>query len=314
MLAGCGAPETAPSAPPAASTMPAGGAGADLSPTVTAPDGVTIHYDDQGEGELTLLFVHGWSCDRSYWNAQRDYFAQRYRVVTVDLAGHGESTDNRDEFTMEAFGADVAAVADALGLQEIVLVGHSMGGSVVLAAANQLGARVKAVVAVDTLRDITARPSKEQLEQNITQPDEEFAADIRGFVAGMFVEQSDPKLRDWVIEDMVAAPIRVARGAGYGMGIFDAEAAIKTLQAPLVLINSDYRPTQARADRGGHRPGRVHRDDRRWPLPDDGGSRDLQSPPRGSPSRPVCPSRRHDGPACGESSAMLSQRWRPVRG
>ena len=54
-------------------------------------DGVDIHYEVYGKGEPTLVFIHGWSCDRSYWRAQVEYFAKQYQVITIDLAGHGES-------------------------------------------------------------------------------------------------------------------------------------------------------------------------------------------------------------------------------
>ena len=54
-----------------------------------SPDGVRIAYDVTGEGEPTLVFVHGWCCDRSYWQPQVEYLSQQYRVVAIDLAGHG---------------------------------------------------------------------------------------------------------------------------------------------------------------------------------------------------------------------------------
>ena len=56
-------------------------------------DGVDIHYEVHGEGEPALVFIHGWSCDRSYWRAQVEYFAKQYQVITIDLAGHGARPD-----------------------------------------------------------------------------------------------------------------------------------------------------------------------------------------------------------------------------
>jgi len=66
-------------------------------------DGVSIAYEVRGEGEPALVFVHGWCCDRSYWDAQLPYFAQKYKVVAIDLTGHGESGLDRKEWTMGAF-------------------------------------------------------------------------------------------------------------------------------------------------------------------------------------------------------------------
>ncbi len=215
--------------------------------TVTAPDGVRIHYDDQGAGNISVVFVHGWSCDRSYWDAQWDHFAAKYRVVRVDLAGHGESGDGRDDFTMSAFGADVAAVAQALDLRNIVLVGHSMGGPVILEAAGLLKDRLAAVVGVDTLRSVGNPATAQQLEARMARLDVDFVGDVRGIVTGMFVEQSDPKLRDHVVSDMSSAPPRVAKSAMVGLSSYESVPAIAALEVPFVLINSDYRPTDQAA-------------------------------------------------------------------
>ena len=91
-----------------------------------SPDGVPIYYETQGTGQPALVFVHGWSCDRSYWERQVGHFAHQYQVVAIDLAGHGESGLNRQAWTMPAFGEDVVVVVEKLGLEQVVLIGHSM--------------------------------------------------------------------------------------------------------------------------------------------------------------------------------------------
>ena len=87
----------------------------------------------RGRGAPALVFIHGWSCDRTYWRGQVDAFSQTFRVVAVDLADHGESGTGRQVWTIGAFGEDVAACVSKLGLQRIILIGHSMGGDVILA-------------------------------------------------------------------------------------------------------------------------------------------------------------------------------------
>ena len=98
-----------------------------------AKDGVQIHYESGGNGSPALVFIHGWNCDRSYWSAQLPVFATTNHMVAIDLAGHGDSEVNRENWAMTIFGADVAAVAHALQLEDIVLVGHSMGGQIAAA-------------------------------------------------------------------------------------------------------------------------------------------------------------------------------------
>jgi sigma-B regulation protein RsbQ len=70
------------------------------SPVVISTDGIPSHYNVQGTGALALVFAHGWGCDRYYWDGHRGYFAPRYRVVTIDLAGHGASGPDRTHWTV----------------------------------------------------------------------------------------------------------------------------------------------------------------------------------------------------------------------
>jgi len=111
-----------------------------------APDGVTISYEVRGVRDPALVLVHGWANTRAIWGVHPETLSRRHRVVALDLAGHGASGADRSEWTMEAFGEDVVAVVDELGLESTVLVGFSMGGAVVLEAAERLGDRVLGVV------------------------------------------------------------------------------------------------------------------------------------------------------------------------
>lgn len=216
---------------------------ADAPHTVLSSDGVSIRYDDVGAGETALVFVHGWSCDRSYWSEQVDYFARSHRVVNVDLAGHGDSGLGRADWTMQAFGEDISAVVNALDLRNIVLVGHSMGGKVVVEAAGQLGDRVIGVVGVDSFHNGGRKTPREQQEEVFEQLAEDQAGFIASFVARTFVEQSDPAIKEWVKADMAAAPYASAVGARKASGSYDAALAVASLDVPFVLINSDFLPT-----------------------------------------------------------------------
>lgn len=106
-------------------------------------------FEAAGSGSPAIVFVHGWSCNRTYWRSQVATFAETNRVVAVDLAGHGESGAGRPDWTMRAFGDDVAAIMDAEELRDAVLVGHSMGGDVIVEAALAVPDRVRALVWVD---------------------------------------------------------------------------------------------------------------------------------------------------------------------
>jgi pimeloyl-ACP methyl ester carboxylesterase len=184
---------------------------------VVSADGVPVRYAVYGGGLPAIVFVHGWSCDRRYWLGQVGHFADRFTVVTVDLAGHGESGAGRRSWTMPAFGEDVAAVVTGLDLPQLVLVGHSMGGDVVIEAARRLRPRVRGLVWVDVYRRLDeSRSDAETAEETATfmAPFRaDFSAATRAFVRRIAGADTDPDLVEWIAEDMAAAPPQLALDA-----------------------------------------------------------------------------------------------------
>lgn len=236
-VAGC---QAAPAQRVAAAAMPQSAPAAGV---VRSLDGVPIHYEDQGNGPLTLVFVHGWSCDRGYWSAQRDYFAETHRVVAIDLAGHGDSGLAREEWTMAAFANDVAAVVSTLGLESVVLVGHSMGGKVVVEAAAQLKDRVVAIVGADTFHNGGRKTPAARGRQVLAELEADYPRAMVRLTDRMFIPESDATLRGFIQKDMASAPAAAAIGSRRASGGYDATAAIARLSVPLILISSDFLPT-----------------------------------------------------------------------
>lgn len=213
----------------------------------TAPDGVPIHYDVAGGGPTAIVLVHGWSCDRTYWSAQVPVLAEAYTVVTVDLAGHGDSGTGRDVWSMARFGGDVVAVVRALNLDRVVLVGHSMGGPVTVEAARHLGDRVLGIVGVDTFHDMAFRPSREWTAETLTPLNQDFRATMQSYVRSFFVPTSDPDLVDRIVQDMAAGPEHVIRNAAeeyYRWWREESDATFAALRAPLFLINAQSPATR----------------------------------------------------------------------
>lgn len=208
-------------------------------------DGIPIAYEAKGTGAPALVFVHGWSCDRRYWRGQVGHFAARRHVVAIDLAGHGESGMGRSAWTMAAFGDDVIAEVNRLELGELVLIGHSMGGDVIVEAALHLTDRVIGLVWVDTYTDLDQPLDLDEIERFAAPFREDFASTTRDFVRRMFLHNSDPGLVEWVAADMSAAPPDIAIDA-LARAIGNVRAIpglLERLSAPLVAINPDHRPT-----------------------------------------------------------------------
>jgi len=227
-----------------------GGALTLLAGSVKAPDGVEIHYEAAGNGEPAIVFVHGWACNKSYWREQAAHFARSRRIVALDLAGHGESGRGRQRFSVEAFGADVKAVVDALGLRRVVLVGHSMGGPVTLEAARLMPERVVALVPIDTLERVGEPASPEEKRAFLGPLRADFRAGTQRFVRDyMFTPRSEPELVERVAQEMAAAPPAVALSALESLLDYDEAKGLEAVKAPLRLINADLWPTDLAAAR-----------------------------------------------------------------
>ena len=219
--------------------------------TAISADGVSIAYEVRGKGEPVIVFIHGWCCDRTYWKAQLPYFAQKYKVVTIDLAGHGESGLDRKEWTMGAFGEDVVAVVNKLNLDQVVLVGHSMGGFVILEAARRIPQLVIGLAGVDTLQNFEDKVTQEQIDEMLTPLRSNFVEFSRNFVPSMFAPTSDSALVEKITNDISSAPPIVGIGALEGYIDFQNNEIIRVLQevqAPITCINSDKYPTNVEAN------------------------------------------------------------------
>jgi pimeloyl-ACP methyl ester carboxylesterase len=212
---------------------------------VTSPDGIPSAYEARGEGTPALVFVHGWSCDRTYWAGRLERFSTRFRVVAVDLAGHGESGLGRKEWTMAAFGGDVAAVVEKLGLRRVILIGHSMGGDVIAEAARRLPGRVAGLVWADTYRQLGAGRSPEQVQAFAAPFRTNFVETTRAFVRGMFPPTADRSLVERVAADMSSAPPTVAVSALENAFSYSREMprTLQELKLPVIAINPDNGPT-----------------------------------------------------------------------
>jgi pimeloyl-ACP methyl ester carboxylesterase len=112
-------------------------------------NGITIAYNDRGAG-LPIVFLHAFPLNRTMWAQQEEALSSQFRVITIDLRGHGESDAPLWRYTLEQSADDVSALLDQLAIQRAVFAGLSMGGYILFAFYRKYAARVKGLILADT--------------------------------------------------------------------------------------------------------------------------------------------------------------------
>ncbi|MDJ0652699.1 MAG: alpha/beta hydrolase [Xanthomonadales bacterium] len=218
-----------------------------------SPDGVKIRYEERGNGRTALVLVHCWACNRSFWKSQFDAFQDQYRVVAMDLGGHGESGSNRRLWRIAALAEDVKAVADQLQLDRIILVGHSMGGPVSLEAARLMPGRVLGVVAVDTLHDADFEYPPGQLEQMVTAFETDFHGTMSGVFQGMSGQYLTPDLKDFIVTESLNTRPDAAVALLRNFDQLDLPEMFRQAGVPIRAINAAPGPSTLPTDIEGNR-------------------------------------------------------------
>ena len=126
---------------------------------------VSISYTLAGNGDTSIVFVHGWGISKEYWKEQIEELSSDYTVVSLDLGGHGQSGHNRENWTIEEFAKDVRAVIDGLHLNNVILVGHSMGGEIILQTALSFPAKVIGFIGIDNFKQFVTSFTPQEEKQ-----------------------------------------------------------------------------------------------------------------------------------------------------
>ena len=223
-------------------------------PQITySKDGTAVSYEIYGKKGPALLFIHGWCCDSRYWRAQIPYFSEKYRVIVMDIAGHGHSGTTRSDYTMKSFGEDAAAVADAAVKEKVILVGHSMGGPVAAEAAVIMKDKALGIIGVDTLENVEYLLTEKEFEHMTAPLKKDFKKGCAGFVRSMIRPESDPETVNWIISDMSSAPADIALSslesmlAQFKSG--DSAKIFHGLKIPVVTVNADLWPVNYKGNR-----------------------------------------------------------------
>ena len=218
-------------------------------PGVLYRDGAEIHYNEYGEGGATLLFVHGAYIDQTYWDAQVKHFKDDYKVVTMDLPGHGKSGKDRKYWSLDNYAGDVYAVVRRLGLKNVILIGHSMAGDINLIEATSHPKNIIGFIGIDNFKQ-AATPLPKQFEKQRqaigAALKRDFAGTNENFARTMLLSAET----DSTVTERVAKEFRNAyppMGKAIRPELFDVykreRKLLPKLRLKLHLINVDNTPT-----------------------------------------------------------------------
>ena len=207
-------------------------------PRLTCND-VSLAYEQAGTGEPPILLVHSWTGDRSDFVHQVGHFSRAHRVVAVDLRGHGESDKPYGPYSPAVFVEDLGWTCDQIGMRNSVLVGHSMGGNIVL----ELAARRPDLAVAVILLDAPVFPPRDLVDamEGVAQEfrGTNYAEAARQFVDGVFLPTDEPALRAAILDRAARCPQHVLSSAWEQSVIdYDASAAAATCRAPVCYIGA----------------------------------------------------------------------------
>jgi pimeloyl-ACP methyl ester carboxylesterase len=206
--------------------------------------GVSLRYDRAGSGPA-VLFIHGWTFNRTVWERQVLALRERHTAITVDVRGHGESSHPRTGYTIGALAGDLEHLVRALNVPRIALVGWSMGGMLAMELALRLGERVSALALVCTTagglndaKNPLARP-KEEAETKAR-----IAADFRGLARelapSLFKQGAASPFLSWAVGQMQKTPAHVAVACFDALLAADLRPALKKIKAPTAVLQGRH--------------------------------------------------------------------------
>ena len=201
-------------------------------------DGVKLYYDDAGRGEPSMVFVHGWCCDRSHFSEQVAHFSPAHRCVSLDLRGHGESDAPNDACTIPALADDVAFVCDELGLRKPVIVGHSMGGAIALSLAARYPDLPSAIVMLDgaILQPDALIALVEEL--NPVLHSDGYLEPLTQIFHGMFIATDDAARHERIVAAAIATPRHVVVAEWDALWSYDSAADAALCKVPALYVGA----------------------------------------------------------------------------
>lgn len=191
--------------------------------------GSNVAYDEVGLGK-PIVFVHGACENSSFWNHQR-ILSDRYKIVTVDLPGHGKSSPLCREIEVKTYSDIVSEFLVRTCDEKPVLVGHSMGGAITLLNAIEHPGSLRGVVLVCTGAKLGVLPS---IREGLRSRFEETVKSVVG--PRQFSSKTNLEIIRFVTNEILKCNSGIAAGDYEACNGFDVRQKLQTIQIPVLII------------------------------------------------------------------------------
>jgi pimeloyl-ACP methyl ester carboxylesterase len=215
--------------------------------------GVRVHYESYGEGRDAVVFIHGWTCDLTFWRAQAPVY-ETHRSLLIDLPGHGQSDMPWVPYPVEYFARSIEAVMRDAGVDRATLVGHSLGGPIAYTFLRLFPAKTTALVLVDATVSVpqggaavlrAQREAYARRVRNLSGPE-----GLKNFgrqVEAMFSDLTPPDLREQIRRKMFSTPEHVRIAAVTSASKLTPPPPGETFKLPALAIQAAQSGTDTRA-------------------------------------------------------------------
>ena len=223
---------------------------------IAVVDSLDIGYDDVGTG-VPLLFVHAFPLNRTMWAPQVSALVERCRCVAADLRGFGDSSV-APPYSMDQYADDLARLLDQLHIDQVTLVGCSMGGYVSFAFWRRHKSRVRALVLADTRAGADSEETRAKRRQLIEVARTDGSTAVANLqipsLVGKTTRERQPDTYDAVHRVMAQAPAEGIVGAIEAMMMRpDSSPTLATIDVPtLILVGEEDVPTPVKEARAMH--------------------------------------------------------------
>ena len=206
---------------------------------ITTSDGIRIAYHEVGAGDPAIVFVHGIYGNRLGFGFQEHYFSPNHRCVAVDLRGNGDSDKPNEPYSMARYADDVAEVIRHLGLGRTVLVGHSMGGQVVISVAERHPDLVAAVASLDSPSNIPGWQDRFHGPfDHLMTFDGPYRETVRSFLSAAYLPTDNPAWVAGLEERLAGIPDHVIVRAWQAMSAYEPTESLRRMKCPYLYIDS----------------------------------------------------------------------------